>query len=129
MRTPFSDFERYCVDLCKSIGFDAKDVAGAIEKVKHNSELTDRYSTGTYEVSAGDDYFWVIDCSRLSTFLGSPNSEPAKIVIDCKLYRRTDGPDGEAVCIDRAHYDCQRSGSQEPFTITEKSSRELKYGS
>lgn len=119
MRTPFSDFERYCVDICKSIGFDPKEVADSIERIKSNSELTDRYSTGTYTLLAGDDYFWVIDCSRLSTFLGSPNSAPARIVIDCKLYRRTDGPDGESVCVDRVHYDCKRSGSNEPFTITE----------
>ena len=124
MRTPFSIFERYCVDICKSIGFDAKDVADAIEKVKHNAEVTDRYSTGTYKISAGDGYFWVIDCSRLKTFLGSPNSAPAEIVIDCQLYRETDGPNGEAVSIDRAHYDCKRSSSIEPFTITE-----MKYDS
>lgn len=124
MRTPFSDFERYCVDICKSIGFDPTDVANAIEKVKHNSEVTDRYSTGTYKISAGDGYFWVIDCTRLKTFLGSPNSAPAEIVIDCELYRETDGPDGEAGYIDRAHYDCKRSGSSEPFTIME-----TEYGS
>ena len=128
MHTPFSDFERYCVDLCKSIGFDPKDVVDAIEKVKSNSELTDRYSTGTYQVPAGDNYFWLIDCSRLSTFLGSPNSAPARIVIDCKLYKKIEHTQG-VMCIDRAHYDCRRNGSQEPFTITEKSSRELKYGS
>ena len=117
MRTPFSDFERYCVDLCKSIGFNPNDVADAIEKVKKNFELTDRYSTGTYQIPAGEKYAWVIDCSRLSTFLGSPNSAPARIVIDCKLYKEIDG---NAMCIDRAHYDCRRNGSQEPFTITEK---------
>lgn len=124
MRTLFSDFERYCVDLCESIGFDPKDIADAIEKVKSNSELTDRYSTGTYIIPAGDKYFWVIDCSRLSTFLGSPNSEPARIVINCKLYNEVDG---NMMCIDRAYYDCQRNCSNEQFTITEKSDHELKY--
>ena len=119
MRTPFSDFERYCVDICKSIGFDPLEVANAIEKVKSKPELTDRYSTGTYKVSAGDGYFWFIDCSRLSTFLGSPNAAPARIVVDCQLFRGTDGPDGEVVLVDRVHYDCKRSGSSEPFTITE----------
>ena len=118
MRTEFSDFERYCVDLCKSIGFAPKDVADAIEKVKKNSELTDRYSTGTYQIPAGENYYWVIDCSRLSTFLST--GAPARIVIDCKLYKEIEHTQG-ITCIDRAHYDCRRNGSQEPFTITEKS--------
>ena len=123
-RTPFSLFERYCVDICKSIGFSANEVASAIEKTKYSATLTDRMTTGLYKLDAGDDFFWVIDCTKIKTFLYSPNNEPAVIVVDCQLYQKCIGND--AICIDRSHYNCERNSSIEPFNVVENTDDDMK---
>ena len=122
-RTPFSTFERRCIDICESIGFDKKALADAVEKVKFKTTLTDRMSTGMYRLDVNDDFFWMIDCTKLKTFLCSADIEPAVIAIDCQLYQKCGN---DAICIDRSHYNCEREGSNEPFNIVENTDDDMK---
>lgn len=122
MRTPFSTFERYCIEICKSIGFNGKELADVIEKVKYNNTLTDRVSTGLYRLDIEDGFFWMIDCTKIKTFLCS--NEPAVIVVDCQLYQKCG--DEDAICIDRSHYNCERDGSNESFRVVENTDDDMR---
>ena len=122
-RTPFSSFERYCIDILTSVGFNKKELADAVEKVKFKTTLTDRMTTGVYRLDVDNDFFWMIDCTKLKTFLCSADIEPAVIVIDCQLYQKS-GDD--AICIDRSHYNCERDGSKEPFNIVENTDDDMR---
>jgi hypothetical protein len=120
---PFSVFEKHCINICKSIGFDEKEMVNAVEKVKYSATLTDRCTTGLYRLDIGDGFFWMIDRTKLKTFLCSPNNEPAVIAVDCQLYQKSDE---DAICIDRSHYNCERDGSNESFNIVENTDDDMK---